>query len=514
MSGGFLLAAPDDRIAPENPGVLAPEKPWLEMTPRASSWAWGLCWLMFASTVLNYMNRLTITQVNSQVCEAFGIPDQTQFGWVLAAFFMTYALFQLPAGFLIDHWDLRWSYAGAVIWWSTAAIATAIVPTLGLLIAFRALLGVGESFNWPCGLRVTSRILPPQDRALGNGIFNSGAAVGAVVTPLIIQWLAPHFGWRVSFVVIGAAGYVWAAAWLFLVRGEPARLITQRETGHVDQAAPNSEPGRMSPTARAAFAGALIASVALAASALLNKRPEAVWLGIAVGMLSPLAIAAFFPRHHFPKSGWASSLADVVRLRRFWIMFVVSITINICWHFQVNWIPSFLKSDRHFGEFLGNYLSAVIYLAADLGNLGGGWASRWLAAKGLSVINARKVVVTCAMLMILAGLLVRLPQSDTSAMIVVSIMAAGTAAFIANWFSFCQDVSPRHTGMIVGYLGGLGNLFVAGYQPLAGWLRDVTQSHATSFLIVGLLPLAGVLAILLGWNDRKRETAEGYGGLA
>jgi len=497
------LTAQDDRTPTE--------KPWLEMTLRATPWAWGLCWLMFASTVLNYMNRLTVPLLKGQISQTFGIADDVQFGWVLAAFYMTYALFQLPAGFLIDRLDLRWSYAGAVIWWSTAAIATTIVPTLGLGIACRALLGVGESFNWPCGLRVTSRILPPSDRALGNGIFNSGAAVGAVVTPLIIERLAPHFGWRVAFVVIGAAGYVWAAVWLLLVRGEPARMLKRREPEHIDQATPALGPDRLSPTARAVFAGALIAAVAMAASALWNKRPEAIWLGIAVGMLSPLAIAAMLPRHHFPASGLASNLADLVRLRRFWIMFIVSITINICWHFQVNWIPSYLKSDRHFSESLGNYLSAIIYLAADFGNIGGGWASRWLAGKGLSVINARKLVVAVCTIMILSGLLVSLRQSDASAMIVVSIMAAGTAAFIANWFSFCQDVSPRHTGLIIGYLGGLGNLFVAGYQPLAGELSKVTGSHSASFFFVALLPVAGALAILLGWNDRKPETAEQIG---
>ena len=95
-------------------------------------------------------------------------------------------------------------------------------------------------------------------------------------------------------------------------------------------------------------------------------------------MLSPLAITAFLPRHHFPESGLASSLADLVRLRRFWIMFVVSITINICWHFQVNWIPSYLKKDRHFSESLGNYLSAPSSIwprtwetSAGAGRLGG-----------------------------------------------------------------------------------------------------------------------------------------------
>ncbi len=120
------------------------------MVPVARGWAWGLCWLMFASTVLNYMDRQTISLLREPICQAFGITADVDFGWVLAAFYLTYALFQVPAGYLVDRWDLRWSYAAAVAWWSLAAVATALVPSLGLLIVCRALLGVGESFNWPC----------------------------------------------------------------------------------------------------------------------------------------------------------------------------------------------------------------------------------------------------------------------------------------------------------------------------------------------------------------------------
>ncbi len=145
---------------------------------------------MFASTVLNYMDRQTITLVEDQMSESFGIPNFEGFGWILSAFFMTYALFQVPAGFLVDRWDVRWSYALAVLWWSLAAVGTSLVPSLGWLVACRALLGVGESFNWPCALRVTSRVLPQRDRSLGNGIFNSGAAVGAVLTPIVATLLS------------------------------------------------------------------------------------------------------------------------------------------------------------------------------------------------------------------------------------------------------------------------------------------------------------------------------------
>ncbi len=185
---------------------------------QASRWAWGLCWLMFASTVLNYMDRQSLALVGPQLRREFGIDFET-FGWVLSAFSLTYALFQVPAGFLADALPTWRVYAGAVALWSFAAMAAAFSPVLGALIALRALLGVGESFNWPCALRITGEILPPKDRSLGNGIFNSGAAVGAVLTPLFLPILVQWFGWRVAFVVIGALGFVWVGVWMTVTRG-------------------------------------------------------------------------------------------------------------------------------------------------------------------------------------------------------------------------------------------------------------------------------------------------------
>src|SRR3954467_7940359 len=121
---------------------------------QASRWAWGICWLMFASTVLNYMDRQAIALVAPQIKGEFKLQN-VDYGWVLAAFSLTYAVFQVPAGYLVDRWDVRRTYAAAVAWWSLAGMALAWAPHRGALVALRALLGVGESFNWPCALRVT-----------------------------------------------------------------------------------------------------------------------------------------------------------------------------------------------------------------------------------------------------------------------------------------------------------------------------------------------------------------------
>jgi ACS family hexuronate transporter-like MFS transporter len=473
---------------------------------KVSGWAWALCWLMFASTVLNYMDRQTVSLLREPISQAFGIASDRDFGWILAAFYLTYALFQVPAGFLVDRWDLRWSYAIAVAWWSLAAAATAFVPTLGLLIVCRSLLGVGESFNWPCALRVTARILPPSDRSLGNGIFNSGAAIGAVVTPTVVTLLTRAFGWRSSFTVIGAMGFVWVAAWLFLVRGAYRGLLARpdRKPSPADDEL-GSAPARtrLATWVWLAFGGVLLLAAAEVYSAFWYGLTS-IWLGIALAMLGPLAVAAIVPMHELKGAAWASDLGQVVRNRRFWILVVVSISINICWHFLVNWIPTYLKAERGMNFGSGNLLSTIPFLAADGGNLLGGWLSREIARRGASAGRARRLVMAAAVpFIVAAGLTIGRAPNLVIALILVSVMAAATAGFMANYFSFAQDVSIRHTGLVVGYLGAIGNLFVAGFQPFAGHVKDLTGSFAPVFIIAGLAPLIGLAALLWGWKEES-----------
>jgi len=552
---------------------LSPSEAEPQQVQAATPWGWGLCGLLFASTVLNYMDRQTVSVVGERITEEFGIRFE-DLGWIVAAFQLPYALFQVPAGFLADRWDVRRLYAIAVIWWSLAAIAVAWSPTLGALMAFRAVLGLGESFNWPCALKVTATVLPPSDRGLGNGIFNSGAAVGAVLTPIVVAFLTVKMGWRWAFALVGMLGLIWSAAWVVIVHG-PARGLF---SGHVRPRAA-SEPAPM--TTKIAFAALMAIAViggilgfrhqatltllvpddctivtwrvvegsivrkgdaiaetqgsdlvelratddgtvigidrtagqtVKAGGPILRIRVKpiglsAFWLAIAFLMVGLLVTALLIPSHRLG-NGWMADLGVVVRLRRFWILAVVSISINVCWHFLVNWLPTYLKTDRGMAFTMGSMLSALPFLAADVGSIGGGAASRWLARKGFSTARARAIVLSVCVVLIASGAWVGTVRADAVVLGLLALMAMGSAAFMANYFAYCQDVSARHTGLVVGILGGLGNLFAAGFAPIAGRIKDTSGSFGPVFLIVGLLPFLGLAAIWLGWG-RDREGSDG-----
>ena len=370
-------------------------------------------------------------------------------------------------------------------------------------MVFRALLGIGESFNWPCALRVTAGVLPPSDRSLGNGIFNSGAAVGAVLTPLIVAPLAVRFGWRVPFVVVGLGGLVWVVAWLVLTRGATLGSVTlPRGRG---------ENAGLSRDATRGFLAVLILAVVTSAGLLLRLpaawRGAGVWWGVAVFMIGLLIAALAIPRESLVGADWAASLGEVVRLRRFWVAAAVGVSINVTWHFLVNWMAIFFQEERRLGLLVGGMVSALPFLAADVGNLGGGVLTRSLTRRGLTTSAARKVVMVVCLALVSCAVWVGFVQSQALVVGLLCLTAMGTAAYMVNFFAFGQDVSPRHTGLVIGYLGGLGNLFAAGFMPLAGWISQTRWGFTPNFLIVGLLPLTGLAALLLFWGTEEAKPA-------
>lgn len=188
-----------------------------------SGFTWGICVLLFVGTLLNYLDRQVMALTADKIIADFHLSKE-DLGGIIAAFRYAYGIGHLVGGFLIDAYGPRVVYPSAGALWSLGGMLMGFASTAGLLRGFNATLGAGEAFNFPCALKATAALVPPEERPLANGIFNSGAPIGALVAPIIVTVLTVYYSWRAAFVVTGALGFFWVAAWLLYTRGSGEKL--------------------------------------------------------------------------------------------------------------------------------------------------------------------------------------------------------------------------------------------------------------------------------------------------
>ena len=188
---------------------------------------WGIVGLLFVASLINYLDRATISMALPLISRDLHL-DPTTKGVLLSAFFWSYALMQVPIGWCADRFNLRWLYAGAFALWSVAQGLTGLVKGLTALIAFRILLGVGESVYLPGGTKIVSLLFAPKERGLPSGLFDFGTRTGLVLEGLLIPWLLIRYGWRLTFAVVGFSALLWLVPWLLVA---PRRLSGHTRSG-------------------------------------------------------------------------------------------------------------------------------------------------------------------------------------------------------------------------------------------------------------------------------------------
>ena len=194
--------------------------------------AWVICVLMLLATMLNYMDRLALSQQATEISSELELNNKDYAG-IEEGFGIAFAIGGIVSGFAADRISPRWLYPGVLLCWSLVGCATGWVTTYRELLICRVLLGFFEAGQWPCALVTAQRLLARRDRPLGNSIIQSGASLGAIATPVVVLCLATSSigGWRLPFRVIGAAGVAWVVAWLAIVRSRDVQLTTSAMPG-------------------------------------------------------------------------------------------------------------------------------------------------------------------------------------------------------------------------------------------------------------------------------------------
>jgi ACS family hexuronate transporter-like MFS transporter len=192
----------------------------LMSSPAVFKSRWLMLAFAFVATVINYLDRQTLSVLAPVMLERFKI-SATTYSHIIFAFMLAYTVMNGVSGPLLDRLGSKVGYALTIAWWSAAEMLHAFSGGAISLGVFRFLLGVGEAGNYPAGVKVIGEWFPPKERSLASGIFNSGAAVGAMLAPPLLAWTVLEMGWQASFAIVGALGFVWLGAWLVFYRTPP-----------------------------------------------------------------------------------------------------------------------------------------------------------------------------------------------------------------------------------------------------------------------------------------------------
>lgn len=414
---------------------------------RSSAWKWCVCGLLLCASMLMYMDRQTLPSVATRITREFNL-SQEQYGNLEMTFGYAFAAGALTFGIIADKWRVRWLYPAVVITWSAMGFLTGLVESYSGLMVCRTLLGFFESGHWPCALKTTQRLLSREQRTMGNSVLQSGASFGAVLTPLVMNWMLagrtePGL-WRQPFLVIGGLGVLWLVMWFALLRGTdfaaPPQSASASPSGPADPAATDGE----------------------------------------------------------------GSFWRVLFSRRFWVLVIVVSCINTCWQIIRAWLPKFLQEGRGYTESEALYFNSLYYVATDVGCLGAGVVSLWLVKRGLSVHGSRAAVYgCCAALTALTTVAAFLPRGWLLLGLLL-VVGAGALGLFPCYYSFTQELSTRHQGKVTGFLGTAAWVSSSPFQKLFGRLVDQTGSFDLGIALAGWLPLIAFVFLALFWNRPSR----------
>lgn len=400
--------------------------------------------LLLAST-LNYMDRQALSQTAVRVSNYFAV-DNDEFAELESAFNIAFALGAIAIGWVVDRGNIRFIYPAIVVLWSAAGFAAGFAQQFWYLLLCRFALGLFEAGNIPCGVLTVKRVLRPDERALGNGMFQSGSALGAIITPMVVLLCLSTvvrmgekedsaFAWQLPFRVVGAAGLVWAVLWMLTVKSHQVRP----------------------------------------AEAAVRDLDDTYWA--------------------------------IFRNRRFWVALVVVVSINSAWRSFGFWLPKYLQQGKEYGEKTTNWLSSGFFLAADLGSILVGLAVLRLARGGMRLPRARLLCyLGCAGLTASSVAMAMLPKGP-ALISVLFMLGFGALGLFPIYYAISQEISARHQGRVTGTLSFLNAIYLAGYFKIQGILiREFGFGPVLG--AAGLIPILGLVALGFFWKDPPSEDRE------
>jgi ACS family hexuronate transporter-like MFS transporter len=409
---------------------------------RVGRYRWWIGGLLFASTVINYLDRQTLSVLGPTLKTEFSWSNQ-DFALIIIAFRIAYAVMQTVAGRVLDRIGTRSGLTLSVVWYSTVAVLTSLANGLWSFCGFRFLLGAGEAANWPGATKAVSEWFPRRERGWAVALFDSGSSIGAALAPALVLFLVGHFGgWRPAFVVTGLLGFGWVVVW--------------RLSYHP----PDTHP-RISPAEREMI--------------LADRAAE----------------HAESPEDHGRPVGWA----ELLRLRQTWGVIAARGLTDPVWFMIADWFAIYLAAK---GFSLAETAAGfwVPFLAADLGNFFGGGFSSHLIRRGWPVGRARKALVLGGAIGVLALVPAAFLSSFPALVACFAVATFSYAAMSTMALSFPADLYQNRAVATVSGLSGTG----AGLGTIASTFLIGVVADRFSFtpilVVASFVPVAAAALVL------------------
>ncbi|MBS1787693.1 MAG: MFS transporter [Acidobacteria bacterium] len=427
--------------------AIAPTQQTLEtMPPVYRQVRWWILALLFFVTVINFVDRLTLSFVAPILRDTFKLSNQ-DYGFIVSSFVAGMLVGEFPMGWLMDRRGARFGLSFAVIWWSIANVLHAVGQSKWQFSALRFWMGTGECGNYSGGVKVVGQWFPPKERALAIGIFNGASLIAGIITPPLVVFITLKLGWQAAFLIPGLIGMCWVVFWNRFYRApEQHTQLTEAERRYISE-------GRVAETS------------ATLTSFQLLKLPQTWGLMLCRFLVGPVI------------------------------------------QFYLFWLPEYLYRSRGLKYAAIGFVAALPPIFGDVGSIGGGWASGWLMKRGFTVTAARKAVMwlgaaLCAMSVVVV--LAKAPLVWGAALCAVYL---GHYALSANMFASITDLIPTSaTARVTSLTGIAGGLSGTLFPLLTGWLVDKV-SFKPVFFLAALMPAAGVAALWL-LATKKRPILE------
>jgi ACS family hexuronate transporter-like MFS transporter len=404
---------------------------------KLGSIRWRICALLFFANTINYMDRQVLGVLAPLLQTKIGW-NEVQYGYIVEAFQAAYALGLLVVGGIIDAIGVRLGYALAIGLWSLAAISHSLARSALSFGISRFFLGLGESGNFPAAVKTVAEWFPKKERALATGIFNCGTNVGATLVPLVVPWIAVTIGWQWAFLFTGGFSLTWLLVWWTTYRDpEDSPKLGAAELAYI-----RSDPAEIS-----------------------KKVP---WLRLMI-------------------------------YRQTWALLIGKGLTDPVWWFLLFWLPKYFSST--FGVKLEGLALplVVIYNAAAVGSIGGGWLPALFVRLGMTVKVARRFAMLLCAVSVMPIMLLGNIHSLWLAISVLSLAVAAHQGWSANIFTLASDIFPRSavgsvTG-VAGFGGAMGGILAAyivshvlqRYHTYSGLFIGAGLAYVTALLIIQLL---------------------------